>query len=240
MFGRDGDRSPRRHGLSLEIKRTTPCTAKSCQIRRRKVIREGLGQAAVVRRPRRASIASSPTRSSSKDTGIYKADIGSSGLIADIGNGPSKPGRDGRRDQRDDRRRHDGSDRGGEGLITHRGRARRHSFHLSQQAHEAIARRATPRWSAADRPGRGQSRTRNPARRRHFTFAPCEAVKPAAQTSRVTAKGKRSCPQACPNDQGGADRLKLTGTGTRRTAAIDCCLAVADEHDVQATIYRQR
>jgi urease subunit alpha len=222
--------------LVLEVERDYTVYGDECKFGGGKVIREGMGQAAGVD----ADIALDCVITNAlilDHTGIYKADIGiKHGLIAGIGKAGNPDVMA-------------GVTKGmiigvtteviaGEGLIITAGGLDTHIHFISpQQAHEAIAAGLTTMIGGGTGPAVGTCATTcTPA---PFYFrAMLQAVDALPLNFGFTGKGNTAMPAGL-SDQilAGAIGLKLHEDWGTTPAAIDCCLDVADEHDVQVTIH---
>jgi urease subunit alpha len=222
--------------LVFEVERDYTVYGDECKFGGGKVIREGMGQAAGVG----ADIALDCVITNAlilDHTGIYKADIGiKHGLIAGIGKAGNPDVMA-------------GVTKGmiigvtteviaGEGLIITAGGLDTHIHFISpQQAHEAIAAGLTTMIGGGTGPAVGTCATTcTPA---PFYFrAMLQAVDALPLNFGFTGKGNTAMPAGL-SDQilAGAIGLKLHEDWGTTPAAIDCCLDVADEHDVQVTIH---
>jgi len=222
--------------LVLEVERDYTHYGDECKFGGGKVIREGMGQAAGVGAD--AALDCVITNALVVDyTGIYKADIGiKSGLIAGIGKAGNPDVMAGVTS---------GMIIGvtteviaGEGLILSAGGIDTHiHFICPQQAHEAIAAGLTTMVGGGTGPAVGTCATTcTPA---PFYFrAMLQAVDALPLNFGFTGKGNTAMPAGLPDQiLAGAVGLKLHEDWGTTPAAIDCCLGVADEHDVQVTIH---
>jgi len=126
----------------------------------------------------------------------------------------------------------------GEGLIVTAGGLDTHiHFICPQQAHEAIAAGLTTMIGGGTGPATGTCATTcTPSA--HYLQAMLRAVDDLPLNFGFTGKGNTALPQGLPEQiRGGAIGLKLHEDWGTTPAAIDCCLGVADEHDVQVTIH---
>ena len=126
----------------------------------------------------------------------------------------------------------------GEGLIVTAGGLDTHiHFICPQQAHEAIAAGLTTMVGGGTGPAVGTCATTcTPA---PFYFkAMMQAVDSLPLNFGFTGKGNTALPAGLPEQiKAGAIGLKLHEDWGTTPAAIDCCLSMADRHDVQVTIH---
>ena len=222
--------------LELEIEKDFTVYGDECKFGGGKVIREGMGQAAGV--GAKDALDCVITNAVVLDyTGIYKADIGiKNGRIAAIGKAGNPDIMA-------------GVTRGmiigvtteviaGEGLIVTAGGLDTHiHFICPQQAHEAIAAGLTTMVGGGTGPAVGTCATTcTPA---PFYFkAMMQAVDSLPLNFGFTGKGNTALPAGLPEQiKAGAIGLKLHEDWGTTPAAIDCCLSMADRHDVQVTIH---
>jgi urease subunit alpha len=222
--------------LWLEVERDHTCYGDECKFGGGKVIREGMGQAAGVGAA--DALDGVITNALVLDwTGIYKADIGiKHGLIAGIGKAGNPDVMA-------------GVTKGmivgvtteviaGEGFILTAGGLDTHiHFICPQQAHEAIAAGLTTMVGGGTGPAVGTCATTcTPA---PFYFrAMLQAVDSLPLNFGFTGKGNTALPAGLADQiLAGAVGLKLHEDWGTTPAAIDCCLRVANEHDVQVTIH---
>ena len=222
--------------LVLEVEHDHTHYGDECKFGGGKVIREGMGQAAGIGAD--GALDCVITNALIVDyTGIYKADIGiKHGLIAGLGKA-------GNPDVMAEVTK--GMIIGvtteviaGEGLIITAGGLDTHiHFICPQQAHEAIAAGLTTMIGGGTGPAVGTCATTcTPA---PFYFrAMLQAVDALPLNFGFTGKGNTAMPAGL-SDQilAGAIGLKLHEDWGTTPAAIDCCLGVADEHDIQVTIH---
>jgi len=222
--------------LILEVERDHTVYGDENKFGGGKVIREGMGQAAGVGAA--GALDCVITNALVVDhSGIYKADIGiKNGLLAGIGKAGNPDIMA-------------GVTRGmvvgvtteviaGEGLILTAGGLDTHiHFICPQQAHEAIAAGLTTMVGGGTGPAVGTCATTcTPA---PFYFkAMLQAVDSLPLNFGFTGKGNTALPAGL-SDQiaAGAIGLKLHEDWGTTPAAIDCCLGVADEYDIQVTIH---
>jgi urease subunit alpha len=222
--------------LWLEVERDHTVYGDECKFGGGKVIREGMGQAAGIGAA--GALDCVITNALVVDyTGIYKADIGiKAGLIAGIGKAGNPDVMA-------------GVTKGmvigvtteviaGEGLILTAGGLDTHiHFICPQQAHEAIAAGLTTMVGGGTGPAVGTCATTcTPA---PFYFeAMLRAVDSLPLNFGFTGKGNTAMPAGLADQiKAGAIGLKLHEDWGTTPAAIDCCLGIADEHDVQVTIH---
>jgi urease subunit alpha len=222
--------------LMLEVEKDCTVYGDECKFGGGKVIREGMGQAAGIGAANALDCVI--TNALVVDyTGIYKADIGiKDGLIAGIGKAGNPDVMA-------------GVIRGmivgvtteviaGEGLILTAGGLDTHiHFICPQQAYEAIAAGLTTMVGGGTGPAVGTCATTcTPAP--FYLRAMLEAVDNLPLNFGFTGKGNTALPAGLPEQiRAGAIGLKLHEDWGTTPAAIDCCLRVADEHDVQVTIH---
>src|SRR5487761_2604285 len=222
--------------LILEVEKDFTVYGDECKFGGGKVIREGMGQAAGV--GAKDALDCVITNALVLDyTGIYKADIGiKDGLISAIGKAGNPDVMA-------------GVTKGmiigvtteviaGEGLIVTAGGLDTHiHFICPQQAHEAIAAGLTTMAGGGTGPAVGTCATTcTPA---PFYFkAMLQAVDSLPLNFGFTGKGNTAMPAGLPEQiAAGAIGLKLHEDWGTTPAAIDCCLTMADKHDIQVTIH---
>jgi urease subunit alpha len=222
--------------LILEVEKDFTVYGDECKFGGGKVIREGMGQAAGVGDA--DALDCVITNALVVDwSGIYKADIGiKSGLISGIGKagnpdmmaGVTKNMIVGVTTEVI----------AGEGLILTAGGFDSHiHFICPQQAHEAIAAGLTTMVGGGTGPAVGTCATTcTPAP--FYIRAMLQAVDDLPLNFGFTGKGNTALPAGLADQiKAGAIGLKLHEDWGTTPAAIDCCLGVADEHDVQVTIH---
>ncbi len=222
--------------LILEVEKDFTVYGDECKFGGGKVIREGMGQAAGV--GAKAALDCVITNALVVDyTGIYKADLGiKDGLISGIGKAGNPDVMAGVTP---------GMIIGvtteviaGEGLILTAGGLDTHiHFICPQQAHEAIAAGLTTMVGGGTGPAVGTCATTcTPA---PFYFkAMLQAVDSLPLNFGFTGKGNTARPAGLTEQiAAGAIGLKLHEDWGTTPAAIDCCLTMADKHDVQVTIH---
>ncbi len=222
--------------LFLEVERDYTVYGDECKFGGGKTIREGQGQAAGVSQENALDCVI--TNALVVDyTGIYKADIGiKSGMIAGIGKagnpdvmaGVSKKMVIGVTTEVI----------AGEGLILTAGGIDSHiHFICPQQAHEAIAAGLTTMIGGGTGPATGTCATTCTPGAHHLR-AMLQATDSLPLNFGFTGKGNTAMPEGLAEQiLGGAVGLKLHEDWGTTPAAIDCCLKVADAHDVQITIH---
>lgn len=222
--------------LVLEVEKDFTAYGDECKFGGGKVIREGMGQAAGVGADQALDCVI--TNALVVDyTGIYKADIGiKNGLIAGIGKAGNPDVMA-------------GVTRGmivgvtteviaGEGRITTAGGLDTHiHFICPQQAYEAIAAGLTTMVGGGTGPAVGSCATTcTPAP--NYIREMLRAVDALPLNFGFTGKGNTAKSAGLADQiKAGAIGLKLHEDWGTTPAAIDCCLAVADDHDVQVTIH---
>ncbi|HTI70885.1 MAG TPA: urease subunit alpha [Candidatus Limnocylindria bacterium] len=222
--------------LVLEVERDYTVYGDECKFGGGKVLREGMGQAAGVSQA--DALDCVITNALVVDyTGIYKADIGiKHGLIAGIGKAGNPDVMAGVTP---------GMIVGvtteviaGEGLILTAGGLDTHIHYICpQQAYEAIAAGLTTMIGGGTGPATGTCATTcTPGA--FYMRAMLQATDDLPLNFGFTGKGNTSLPAGLPEQiRAGAIGLKLHEDWGTSPAAIDCCLTVADEHDVQVTIH---
>ncbi|MGA2500316.1 MAG: urease subunit alpha [Tepidisphaeraceae bacterium] len=222
--------------LVLEIESDATVYGDECKFGGGKVIREGMGQAAGVSQEKALDCVI--TNALIVDyTGIYKADVGiKSGLIAGIGKAGNPDVMTGVTP---------GMIVGvtteviaGEGLILTAGGIDTHiHFICPQQAYEAIAAGLTTMVGGGTGPAVGTCATTcTPGA--FYIRAMLQATDVLPLNFGFTGKGNTSKPEGLREQiLAGAIGLKLHEDWGTTPAAIDCCLTVADKHDIQVTIH---
>jgi urease subunit alpha len=223
-------------GLVLEVEKDFASYGDECKFGGGKVIREGMGQAAGVGQD--DALDCVITNALVIDyTGIFKADIGiKNGLIAGIGKAGNPDVMN-------------GVTRGmivgvtteviaGEGLLLTAGGIDSHIHYICpQQAHEAIASGVTTFVGGGTGPATGTCATTCTPGAHHLRMM-LQATDSLPMNFGFTGKGNTALPEGLLEQiLGGAIGLKLHEDWGTTPAAIDCCLRVADEHDVQVTIH---
>src|SRR6186713_2022844 len=223
-------------GLVAEVEHDATVYGDECKFGGGKVLRDGMGQATGVAQA--DALDCVITNALIVDyTGIYKADVGiKNGLISGIGKAGNPDVMA-------------GVTKGmivgvttgviaGEGLILTAGGLDTHiHFICPQQAHEAIAAGLTTMIGGGTGPAVGTCATTcTPA---PFYFrAMLQAVDSLPLNFGFTGKGNTAMPAGLPDQiLAGAIGLKLHEDWGTTPAAIDCCLGVAELHDVQVAIH---
>ena len=222
--------------LIAEVEKDFTVYGDECKFGGGKVIREGMGQAAGV--GAKDALDCVITNALVLDhTGIYKADIGiKNGLISGIGKtgnpdvmaGVTKEMVVGVTTEVI----------AGEGLILTAGGLDTHiHFICPQQAHEAIAAGLTTMVGGGTGPAVGTCATTcTPAP--NYVREMLRAVDALPLNFGFTGKGNTAMPAGLVDQiKAGAIGLKLHEDWGTTPAAIDCCLSIADRHDVQVTIH---
>ena len=222
--------------LVLRVERDFTVYGDECKFGGGKVLREGMGQASGVGQAEALDCVI--TNAVVVDyTGIYKADIGiKNGTISGIGkagNPDIMAGVTG------------GMIVGvtteviaGEGLLLTAGGLDTHiHFICPQQALEAIAAGLTTMVGGGTGPATGTCATTcTPGA--FYIQKMLQATDGLPLNFGFTGKGNTALPAGLPEQiLGGAIGLKLHEDWGTTPAAIDCCLRIADEHDVQVTIH---
>jgi urease subunit alpha len=222
--------------LVLEVENDYTVYGDECKFGGGKVIREGMGQAAGV--GDKDALDTVVTNALILDhSGIYKADIGiKAGLIAAIGKAGNPDVMA-------------GVGKGliigvtteviaGEGLLVTAGGLDTHiHFICPQQAHEAIAAGLTTLVGGGTGPAVGTCATTCTPGAFNLEMM-LRAVDGLPLNFGFTGKGNTALPAGLSEQiRAGAIGLKLHEDWGTTPAAIDCCLGVAEEHDVQITIH---
>ena len=222
--------------LFLEVERDLTVLGDECKFGGGKTIREGMGQAAGVAQA--DALDCVVTNALVIDhSGIYKADIGiKGGLIAGIGKAGNPDVMDGVTP---------GMTVGvtteviaAEGLIVTAGGIDTHiHFICPQQAHEAIAAGLTTMVGGGTGPATGTCAT-TCTPNAFYLRSMLQATDALPLNFGFTGKGNTATPEGLADQvRGGAIGLKLHEDWGTTPAAIDCCLRIADEHDIQVTIH---
>src|SRR5688572_11688909 len=222
--------------LVLEVERDFAVYGDECKFGGGKTIREGMGQAAGVSQA--DALDCVITNALVLDySGVYKADIGiKDGLISGIGKA-------GNPDMMA------GVTKGmivgvtteviaGEGLILTAGGLDTHiHFICPQQAHEAIAAGLTTMIGGGTGPATGTCATTCTPGADYIRMM-LQATDGLPLNFGFTGKGNTALREGLPEQiLGGAIGLKLHEDWGTTPAAIDCCLKVADDFDIQVTIH---
>jgi urease subunit alpha len=222
--------------LILEVEKDFTVYGDECKFGGGKVIREGMGQAAGV--GDKDALDCVITNALVVDwSGIYKADIGiKNGLISGIGKagnpdvmaGVTKKMVIGVTTEVI----------AGEGLILTAGGLDTHiHFICPQQAHEAIAAGLTTMVGGGTGPAVGTCATTCTPGSFNMRMM-LQAVDDLPLNFGFTGKGNTAMPAGLREQiQAGAIGLKLHEDWGTTPAAIDCCLGIADDTDVQVTIH---
>jgi urease subunit alpha len=222
--------------LVLEVENDFAVYGDECKFGGGKTVREGMGQAAGV--GDRDALDCVITNALIVDyTGIYKADVGiKASLIHAIGKAGNPDVMAGVTP---------GMTIGvtteviaGEGLILTAGGIDSHiHFICPQQAQEAIASGVTTMIGGGTGPATGTCATTCTPGSAHLRMM-LQATDSLPLNFGFTGKGNTSKPQGLAEQiLAGAIGLKLHEDWGTTPASIDCCLGVADEHDVQVTIH---
>src|SRR4051794_15764562 len=222
--------------LVLQVERDFTTYGEECKFGGGKVLREGMGQAAGVGAA--GALDCVITNALIVDyTGVYKADVGiKNGLIAGIGKAGNPDVMA-------------GVTKGmvvgvsteviaGEGLILTAGGIDSHIHYICpQQAHEAIASGVTTFVGGGTGPATGTAATTCTPGAFYLRMM-LQATDGLPLNFGFTGKGNSAKPQGL-HEQilAGAVGLKLHEDWGTTPAAIDCCLSVAEQHDVQVTIH---
>ena len=238
MYGPTTGDVVRLGATDLWIKVEKDCTAygDECTFGGGKTLREGMGQASG--RPDAQSLDTVISNALIVDwTGIIKADIGiKNGTIVGIGKAGNPDVMD-----RVDPNMVIGSCTdviAGEGKIVTAGGMDSHiHFICPQQAHEAVASGITTMLGGGTGPSTGTNATTCTPGKSHLRQM-LQACDELPINFGITGKGNDSSPQALREQCiAGAAGLKLHEDWGSTPAAIDVCLDVCDEHDVQCLIH---
>src|SRR6204780_1172670 len=222
--------------LVLEVEKDFATYGDECKFGGGKTVREGMGQATGV--GDKDALDCVITNALIVDyTGIYKADVGiKNGLISAIGKAGNPDAMAGVTP---------GMIIGvtteviaGEGLILTAGGIDTHiHFICPQQAHEAIAAGLTTMVGGGTGPATGTCATTcTPGS--HYMRMMLQATDTLPLNFGFTGKGNTAKPEGLADQiLAGAIGLKLHEDWGTTPAAIDCCLRIADEYDVQVTIH---
>lgn len=222
--------------LILEVEKDHTVYGDECKFGGGKVIREGMGQAAGIGDADALDVVI--TNALVVDyTGIFKADVGiKGGLIVGLGKAGNPDVMAGVTP---------GLIVGvtteviaGEGLILTAGGLDTHiHFICPQQAHEAIASGLTTMVGGGTGPAVGTCATTcTPGS--YYLRLMLQALDTLPLNFGLTGKGNTALPAGLIEQvRAGAIGLKLHEDWGTTPAAIDCCLTLADQHDVQVTIH---
>jgi urease subunit alpha len=222
--------------LVLQVERDLTVYGDECKFGGGKVLREGMGQAAGVSQADALDVVI--TNALIVDyTGIYKADVGiKHGRIAGIGKAGNPDVMAGVTP---------GMVVGvtteaiaGEGLILTAGGLDVHIHYICpQQAYDAIASGLTTMLGGGTGPATGTCATTCTPGAHHIALM-LQATDALPLNFGFTGKGNSAKPQGLAEQiVAGAVGLKLHEDWGTTPAAIDCCLDIADQHDVQVTIH---
>ncbi len=222
--------------LILEVERDFAVYGEECKFGGGKVLRDGMGQAAGIGDAEALDCVI--TNALIVDyTGIYKADLGiKHGFIAGIGKAGNPEVMHGVTP---------GMIIGvtteviaGEGLILTAGGVDTHIHFISpQQVFEALASGMTTFVGGGTGPATGTAATTCTPGANNIRLM-LQATEAFPMNFGFTGKGNSAAPEGLPEQIiAGAVGLKLHEDWGTTPAAIDCCLQVAEEHDVQVTIH---
>src|SRR5271154_2342544 len=222
--------------LILEVEHDYAVYGDECKFGGGKTIREGMGQATGVND--KDALDCVITSALVVDyTGIYKADIGiKNGLIAGIGKAGNPDVMAGVTPNMIIGVTTEVI--AGEGLILTAGGIDTHIHYICpQQAFEAIAAGLTTMVGGGTGPATGTCATTCTPGANHIRMM-LQATDNLPLNFGFTGKGNTAMPEGLAEQiLGGAIGLKLHEDWGTTPAAIDCCLRIADEHDVQVTIH---
>lgn len=222
--------------LVLEVEKDFAVYGDECKFGGGKVLREGMGQAAGVSQDDALDLLI--TNALIIDyTGIYKADVGiKNGLIVGIGKAGNPDVMEGVSP---------GMIVGptsevtaGEGLILTAGGLDTHVHYICpQQAYEAIASGVTTMLGGGTGPATGSCATTCTPGAQHIRMM-LQATDDLPLNFGFLGKGNSAKPEGLREQIiGGAVGLKLHEDWGTTPAAIDCCLNVAEQYDVQVAIH---
>jgi urease subunit alpha len=223
-------------GLVAQVERDHTVYGDECKFGGGKVLREGMGQAAGVSQA--DALDCVITNALIIDyTGIYKADIGiKNGRIAGVGKAGNPDVMAGVTP---------GMIVGvtteaiaGEGCIVTAGGIDTHIHYICpQQVYDALASGVTTFIGGGTGPATGTNATTCTPGARHLELM-LQATDTLPMNFGFTGKGNTALPEGLGEQiRGGAIGLKLHEDWGTTPAAIDCCLSVAEKHDVQVTIH---
>ena len=222
--------------LWIKVEKDLACLGDECSFGGGKTLREGMGQASG--RPDAESLDTVISNALILDwSGIIKADIGiKNGVIVGIGKAGNPDVMDGV---------HPAMIVGsctdvvaGEGKIVTAGGLDTHiHFICPQQVHEAVAAGITTMLGGGTGPSTGTNATTCTPGKAHLRQM-LQACDELPINFGITGKGNDSSPRALQEQcVAGAAGLKLHEDWGTTPAAIDTCLSVCDEHDVQCLIH---
>ena len=223
-------------GLVVMVERDLTTYGDECKFGGGKVLREGMGQAAGVSQAEALDVVI--TNALIIDwTGIYKADLGiKNGRIVGIGKAGNPDVMAGVTA---------GMVVGvtteaiaGEGMILTAGGVDAHIHYICpQQVYSALASGVTTFIGGGTGPATGTNATTCTPGARHIELM-LQATDTLPMNFGFTGKGNTALPEGLPEQiLGGAIGLKLHEDWGTTPAAIDCCLRVAEDYDVQVTIH---
>lgn len=223
-------------GLIAEVERDFAFYGDECKFGGGKVLRDGMGQAAGVSQA--DALDCVITNALIIDwSGIYKADVGiKNGRIAGIGKAGNPDVMDGVTP---------GMVVGvtteaiaAEGMILTAGGVDSHiHFICPQQIYDALASGITTFIGGGTGPATGTCATTCTPGARHIELM-LQATDEFPMNFGFTGKGNTSLPEGLPEQiEGGAIGLKLHEDWGTTPDAIDCCLSIAENYDVQVTIH---
>src|SRR5687768_17493056 len=222
--------------LIAEVERDHTVYGDECKFGGGKVLRDGMGQAAGVSEDRALDLVI--TNALIIDwTGVYKADVGiKHGRIAGIGKAGNPDVMAGV-----DPHLIVGATTeaiAGEGLILTAGGIDSHIHYICpQQAEDALASGVTTFIGGGTGPATGTKATTRTAGSWHIARM-LQATDSLPMNFGFLGKGNSSLHEGLDEQiQAGAIGLKLHEDWGTTPAAIDCCLSVADQHDIQVTIH---
>ncbi len=223
-------------GLIAEVERDFAFYGDECKFGGGKVLRDGMGQAAGVSQA--DALDCVITNALIIDwSGIYKADVGiKNGRIAGIGKAGNPDVMDGVTP---------GMVVGvtteaiaAEGMILTAGGVDSHiHFICPQQIYDALASGITTFIGGGTGPATGTCATTCTPGARHIELM-LQSTDEFPMNFGFTGKGNTSLPEGLPEQiEGGAIGLKLHEDWGTTPDAIDCCLSIAENYDVQVTIH---
>jgi urease subunit alpha len=223
-------------GLVAEVEHDATSYGDECKFGGGKVLREGMGQAAGVGDDRALDCVI--TNALIVDwTGIRKADVGiKHGRIAGIGKAGNPDVMAGVSDDMIVGVTTEAI--AGEGLILTAGGIDAHiHFICPQQVFEGLASGVTTFIGGGTGPATGTNATTCTPGKRHVELM-LQATDALPMNFGFLGKGNTSRPEGLDDQiEAGAIGLKLHEDWGSTPAAIDCCLSVADRHDVQVAIH---